>query len=174
MVVTDCQDCEKSTWVFFHARRSIGSGAFFSRYCTFFNHQILPVCGPKIRKCFPPRIGLPPRPSTNGIVAKTFLLLEALVATVGDITTILGFFFLSLYQKRCSSCGVKFSTFFSSGVLVLQPEVLVDQDGAQKNCLKTFPQTSACLLRKRATEQVLLFAHANVEVLPDSQYQRSP
>ena len=36
--------------------------------------------------------------------------------TVGDITTILGFFSLSFDQKPCSSCGEKLSDFFFSEV----------------------------------------------------------
>ena len=51
----DCRDCEKSTWLSCHAGGSIGR-YFFWRYCTFFNHQIFPDSGPKLRKCFPPRI----------------------------------------------------------------------------------------------------------------------
>ena len=56
VVVRDCQSNEKSTWVSFHARESIGSDTFFWRYCTFCNHQIFPDFGPNARKCLPPRI----------------------------------------------------------------------------------------------------------------------
>ena len=53
---------------------------------------------------------------------------------------------------------------------MLQPEVLVDQEWhSNKNCLKTFPR-HLLVLRKRAIGQVLLCAHANLEVLPDPQY----
>ena len=53
---------------------------------------------------------------------------------------------------------------------MLQPEVLVDQEWrSNKNCLKTFPK-HLLVLRKRAIEQVLLFAHTNLEVLPGPQY----
>ena len=57
------------------------------------------------------------------------------MGTVGDITTILGFF-LSFDQKPCNSCGEKFSTF-----LVLRSTG-----------------------HKKATAQVLLYVHANSEV----------
>ena len=43
---------------------------------------------------------------------------------------------------------------------MLQPEVHVDQEWrSNENCLKTFPR-HLLVLHKRATEQVLLFAHA--------------
>ena len=53
---------------------------------------------------------------------------------------------------------------------MLQPEVFVNQEWRlNKNCLTTFPR-HLLVLRKRGTEQVLLFAHASLEVLPDPQY----
>ena len=59
---------------------------------------------------------------------------------------------------------------FFSGLLVLQPEVLVDQEWrSNKNCLKTFPR-HLLVLHKRPFEPVLLFAHASLEVLPDPQH----
>ena len=79
-------------------------------------------------------------------------------------------FFFSLHQNPCSSCGVKFSAFFVLGLLVLQPDVFVDlQWRSNQNCLKTFPRR-LLVLRKRATEQVLMFAHAKLEVLSEPQY----
>ena len=58
-VVTDCQDCEKSTWGFGHAERSIG-----------INHQILPVSVPQKGSVARQGFDVLPRPSVNGIVAK--------------------------------------------------------------------------------------------------------
>ena len=50
--------------------------------------------------------------------------LEFLVVIVGDITTILGFFFLSFDQKPCNGCGEKLSAFLvlrSAGAATRSP-----------------------------------------------------
>ena len=80
------------------------------------------------------------------LLPKNFLLLVALRCNSrGDITTIL-IFFLEPCTKSPAVVVVKkylLSLFLS--LLVLQPEVLVDQDWRfNKNCLKTFPRQSAC------------------------------
>ena len=55
------------------------------------------------------------------------------------------------------------------GVLGLQPRVLVDQGlHSDKGCLETSPK-HLFDLRKKATAQVLLPAHASPEVLPGPQ-----
>ena len=54
----------------------------------------------------------------------------------------------------------------------MQPNVFVDHEWrSNKNCLKTSPRRLVDL-RKRATEQVLLFAHASLEVLEDLQFPK--
>ena len=51
---TECGDCEKSLDLgVLPGRKVLWQWYFFWRYCTFFNHQIFPDSGPKIRKCFP-------------------------------------------------------------------------------------------------------------------------
>ena len=68
-----------------------------------------------------------------------------------------------------SQCAL-LSVCVSVCLTVLQPEVFVDQQWrSKKSCLKTFPR-HLLVLRKRTVEQVLLFAHASLEVLPDPQY----
>ena len=142
MVVTDCQDCEKNPFGFIPHRKVHWQWHFFLRYCTLFNRRILLVSGPTIRKCFPPRIWCCATAKHKWYCCQiTVFLLWLFVAAVGDTTTILGFFFFSLYQKPCSSCGVNSQLSLFSSLLVLQPEVLVDQEWrSKKSCLKICPR----------------------------------
>ena len=108
MVVTFCQDCGKPTWASFHAGKSIGSVTFFWMCCAFCNHQNFPDFGPRIWKCFPPRIWCSATAKHRlNCCQSTSLCLWLFVVTVGDVTTILGLFLLSLNQKPCNNCGEK-------------------------------------------------------------------
>ena len=100
----DCRDCEKIDLGFAPLRRVHWQWNFFLICCTFFSHQIFPDSGPKIMKYVPPRICC----STTSIhkwycCHATSFFMKLFVSTVGDITTILGFFFLSLCRKPCVS-----------------------------------------------------------------------
>ena len=83
--------------------------------------------------------------------------------TVGDITTILGFFSLNSDQRPCESFGEELSVFLvrmttSAGTLVR----VVRQ---QLPNIKFDP-------RKKAKAQEVLCAHAKLEVLPNLPYPR--
>ena len=98
MDAKDCRDCEKSTWVSRHARKPIG---------TMFNHQILPVSGPKIWKCFPPKIWCSATAKHKWYCCqRTSCCLQLFVASVGDITTILGLIFSSACTNDCRHFNV--------------------------------------------------------------------
>ena len=83
--------------------------------------------------------------------------------TVGDIITILGFFSLSSDQKPCKSFGEKLSVFLVRMTTGNVTEVRVVREQFPNICL-TF-----CW---KATARVLLFAHANLEVLPNPPFPK--
>ena len=139
--------------------------AFLERYCIFCNHQILLDSSPKTRKCVPPRIWCSATTKCKLYCCNT-----------------ISFFFCSLsFRKSGTSQRSWDSSFLActkspavavvsysqlslySGLLVRQPEVLVAQK--RINCLKTFPR-QLLVFRKKALEQVFLFAHTSLEVLP--------
>ena len=69
MVVRDCQNYEKSTWVSFHARDSIGSDTFSEGIVPFFNHKIFPDSGPHKENVYHQEFDTLLLPSTDGTVA---------------------------------------------------------------------------------------------------------
>ena len=112
------------------------------RDCNFFNNQIFPDSGPKIRKCFPSRVATAKH--KWHCCHTTSFCLQLFVVTVGDIPTILGFFFLNSNHKFCN-----ISVFF-----------VLRSIAAPKHRFD---------LHKIATAQVLLLADASPEVLPNPQ-----
>ena len=92
-----------------------------------------------------------------------FFFLNFFVATVGDITTILGSFFLRLCQKLCKSYGEKISAFLVTRFIHWGGNLqsLPIKDGAEINIFQTQFD-----LHKRITAQALLLPHASPEVLP--------
>ena len=99
-----------------------------------------------------------------------FFCLQFWVVAVGDVTAILGFYFLSFDQKTCSSCGEKFTVF-----LVLRStwaatrNSLSIKDSAQIRIVRKQLPKHLFDLHKKATAQVLLSSHANLEVPSDPQ-----
>ena len=85
----------------------------------------------------------------------TSFFLKSFVSEVGDITTILGFFFFSFCQEPCISCGEKLSAFF-----------VLRSIGAATELSRTSLKHQFDI-HKRATAQALLLAHASPEVLPN-------
>ena len=83
----------------------------------------------------------------------TSVCLEFLVVTVGDITTILGFFFFD--QKPCNSCGEKLSAFFvprSTGAATMSP------CGSKMALKKELSENSQVLLfAKMLTSKIVTF-----------------
>ena len=109
--VRDCQSYEISTWVSFTRKRVHWQWYVFWRFCTF-NHQIFLDSGPNMRKCLPPRIWYSATAKLKWHCCHTSTFcLKLFFVTVGDISTILDSFFLSLDQEPCNSCGEKLSVF---------------------------------------------------------------
>ena len=84
----------------------------FWRYCTFVNHQIFPGFWSQNKGVSSAKNLMFCHVHAQMVLSRYHFFLKLFVSKVGDITTILGFFFLTFCQKPCISCGEKRSAFF--------------------------------------------------------------